>query len=239
MASSSPKSTYWQGVRDGLPFLVVVLPFGLFFGVFAVESGMTVAQSFGFSVVVIAGAAQFAAVQLMTEDAPFAVVVATALAVNLRMAMYSAALVPHLGAAPFWLRAIMSYLNVDQNFAMSTTRFDADPGMTLDRKIAYFFGVSTPVLPIWCIGSFAGATLGQTVPESLSLDFAVPITFLAVVSLMLRTRAHWAAAVTSVVVALGLHWVPYNGGLLIAGVVAMGVGAAVETWMERRGIWTA
>ena len=234
MSSSSPKTTYWQGFRTALPFLIVVVPFGMFFGIFAVEAGLTVAQATGFSVVVIAGAAQFAALQLMTEGAHVLVVVATALAVNLRMAMYSASLAPHLGQASFGVRALLAYLNVDQSFAMASAKYEAEPGMPLDARVAYFFGVATPVLSVWPLASLAGAWAGRAVPEELSLDFAVPITFLAIVSLMLRTRAHWAAAVTSVVVAIALAGLPYNLGLLIAGVVAMAAGAAVETWMERR-----
>ncbi len=234
MVSSRPKSTYWHGFRDGLPFVVVVLPFSMVFGILAVEAGLTVAQAIGFSVVVVAGAAQFAALQLMTEGAPFAVIVATALAVNLRMSMYSASLAPHLGQAPFPTRALIGFLNFDQSFAMSMTRYDADPQMPLTHKVAYFFGVVSPVFPMWYAGTILGALAGAKIPDGLALDFAMPITFLAAVAPMLKTRAHLAAAVTSVVLALLLHWVPYSAGLLIAGFGAMIVGAWIEAREERR-----
>lgn len=214
--------------------MVVVLPFSMVFGILAVEAGMTVAQAIGFSVVVIAGAAQFAALQLMTEDAPFLVIVATALAVNLRMAMYSASLAPHLGRASFLTRALIGYLNFDQSFAMSMARYDAEPDMPLAHKVTYFFGVVTPVFPIWYLGTAIGALAGRQIPDWMALDFAVPITFLAVVAPMLKTRAHVAAAVTSVIVALLLNWVPYSLGLLVAGIAAMAVGVLVETIEEGR-----
>jgi hypothetical protein len=67
---------------------------------------------------VIAGASQFAALQLMSENAPTLIVVASALAVNLRMAMYSAALAPHLGPASLKDRALIAYMNVDQSYAL-------------------------------------------------------------------------------------------------------------------------
>lgn len=234
MASSRPKSYYWRGFRDGIPFVVVIVPFAIVFGVVAIETGLSVTQALGFSVLVIAGAAQFAALQLMTESAPFAVIVVTALAVNLRMAMYSASLAAHLGDAPFWKRAFVAYLNVDQSFAMSSARYDAEPSMQLDQKLAYFFGVVSPAVPMWYLGSLVGAVAGKQIPDWLALDFAVPITFLAIVAPMLKSLAHVAAAMASIVLALALIWVPYNAGLLIAGASAMVVGAAVETWMERR-----
>ena len=122
MAFTTSKSAYREGVVAGLPFTVFVIPFATLFGVVATEAGLDVAQTMGFSVLVIAGASQFTAIQLMTENAPVWVVLAAALAVNLRMAMYSASLQPHLGALPFGRRAIVAYCNLDQSFAVSIAR---------------------------------------------------------------------------------------------------------------------
>lgn len=119
MTVTTPHTAYWEGVRDGLPFILVVAPFALLFGVVATEAGLNVWETLAFSVVVIAGAAQFTALQLMQENAPTVIVLASALAVNLRMAMYSAALVPQIGHARLGLRAIMAYLMVDQAFAVA------------------------------------------------------------------------------------------------------------------------
>ncbi|MFO7920324.1 MAG: AzlC family ABC transporter permease, partial [Nioella sp.] len=89
---TSSTSAYLRGIRASLPFLLVVLPFGALFGVVGTEAGLNLAQVMGFSIVIIAGAAQFTAVQLMQEQAPTVIVLASALAVNLRMAMYAASL---------------------------------------------------------------------------------------------------------------------------------------------------
>ena len=237
MTSSTSKS-YWRGVRDGAPFLLVVVPFAGLFGVVATEAGLDLVQTMGFSVLVIAGASQFAALQLMVEDAPTLAVLATALAVNLRMAMYSAALVPHLGAAPLSTRALVAYFNVDQTYAMSVARYERQPGMSLGEKVAYFFGVVTPVCPLWYVFTWLGAVAGTAIPDAYALDFAVPITFLALVAPMLRTLAHVAAAATSVVLALSLAGLPSGLGLLLAGAAAMIVGAGVEAVLERRTAWS-
>ncbi len=222
MPASRPKFAYLAGVRDGLPFMLIVAPFGMVFGVLAMEAGLSLAETMGFTMLVTAGASQVAALQLMSENAPLAVIVATALAVNLRMAMYSAALAVHLGPAPLWKRATVAYLNFDQTFAQSVARYEAEPGMTVPQKVAYFLGVATPITPTWALATLAGASAGRNVPGWLALDFAVPITFLAIVAPMLKSAAHVAAAVTSVVLALSLAWMPYNAGLLVAGLAAMG-----------------
>jgi predicted branched-subunit amino acid permease len=232
MASPNIKSAYLAGIRDGAPFILVIIPFATLFGVLATEAGLSVFETLSFSVVVIAGAAQFTAIQLMTEEAPTLVVLASALAVNLRMAMYSASLTPHIGAAPLWQRAIAAYFTVDQSYAVSITKYENTPQMSGPEKIAYFFGTATPVSPLWWVFTLVGALIGEAIPASFALDFAVPITFLAIIAPALRTRAHVGAAVTAAVLSLLFFTVPYNLGILLAGIGGMMVGARIEAAAE-------
>lgn len=234
MREAAQKSYYWAGFRMGLPFLLVVVPFGLLFGVVATEAGFTTTQTMAFSSVVFAGASQFAALQLMAEDAPILIVIATALAVNLRMAMYSASLALWLGDAPLWKRALIAYVNVDQSYAVSINKYEDEPQLSLSQRIAFFFGAVTPVCPMWVVATGLGIWVGDGIPEWMALDFAVPICFLAIIAPMMRTLAHMLAAVTSIVLALVLSGLPYNLGLLGAAAVAMMVGAQVEVFMARR-----
>ncbi|MFX0540840.1 AzlC family ABC transporter permease [Roseovarius sp. S4756] len=234
MTPQSTKSTYWQGVGAGAPFILVLVPFALLFGVVATEAGLTLIETFSFSILVVAGAAQFTAVQLLTEHAPTIIVVVTALAVNLRMAMYSASLTPHLGEAPLGMRAMVAYCMVDQAYACSILAYEKHPGWSMRQKIAFYFGAVTPLMPLWLLFTVIGALVGGRIPPEFALDFAVPITFLAMIAPMLRTLAHVAAALTSIAVALLLAFMPYSMGLLVAGVVGMMAGAQVELMMTRR-----
>ncbi|MEN8894362.1 AzlC family ABC transporter permease [Planktotalea arctica] len=234
MASSSIKSAYRAGFRDGAPFILVIIPFAMLFGVLATEAGLSVFETLSFSVVVIAGAAQFTALQLMGEQAPTLVVLASALAVNLRMAMYSASLTPHIGGAPLWQRALAAYFTVDQSYAVSITKFEETPAMTQQEKIAYFFGTVTPVCPLWWVFTLVGALIGEAIPASFALDFAVPITFLAIIAPALRTRAHVGAASAAAILSLMFFTVPYNLGVLLAGIGGMMVGARLEQAAEAK-----
>lgn len=233
MTKTTLKSPYWEGLRNGLPFVVVVGPFALLFGVVASEAGMALAHVMGFTVMVIAGAAQFAALQMMVENASLGMVLLAALAVNLRMAMYSAALVPYLGSAPLWQRALISYMNFDQTYAASVARYETSPDWNVTQRAQFFFGLSTPIVPVWIAFTLVGAVIGKAIPPEWALDFAVPITFLGLVGPALKTPAHIAAAVVSVVVALALIGLPSGAGLLIAALSAMITGAVVETRMGR------
>lgn len=227
-------SAYRTGIRDGWPFVFVVIPFSTLFGVVATDAGLTLAQAMGFSVLVIAGASQFAALQLMVENAAIALVLLAALAVNLRMAMYSVSLVPYMGDAPLWRRALVAYMMFDQTYITSISKFENTPEMSVADRYRYFFGVATPVVPTWIAMTWVGVITGATIPESWALDFILPITFLSMCAPLLKSLAHVAAAGVSIIVALALIGLPSGTGLLIAAFCAMITGACVETWMERR-----
>lgn len=234
MASTSSKSIFWCGARDCAPFLLVICPFGMLFGVVATEAGLSVFETLTFSIMVIAGAAQFTAIQLIEENAPTAVIIVSALAVNLRMAMYSASLTPHIGKARLWQRALIAYLTMDQSYAMSIVDYEKHPTRPLAHKIAYFFGCVLPLAPMWYLFTLIGALVGKSIPPAFALDFAMPITFLAMIAPMLRTPPHVVAAGVAVITALLLVPVPYNLGLLISGLVGMIAGAQTELWLEKR-----
>lgn len=238
MSSTTTKSAFWQGFRAGAPFTLVVSPFAMIFGVLATGAGMSVFETLMFSVAVIAGAAQLTALQLMTENAPTVIVLASALAVNLRMAMYSASLTPYLGAAPLWKRAFIAYFLVDQSYACSLAKYEDTPQMTVPQRVAYFFGTVAPVCPMWYVGTLIGAVLGNQIPDSWALDFAVPIAFLALIVPMMRTAAHVVAALVAIGVAIIANGMPFNLGLMVAGLAGMMAGARVELWLRAQGRWT-
>ncbi|MEL6690890.1 MAG: AzlC family ABC transporter permease [Pseudomonadota bacterium] len=232
MRETTRKAAFWTGVRHGAPFVFLLVPFGTLFGVVAAEAGLNLLEVMSFSIAVVAGAAQFTAVAMMQDAVPTVIVLITSLAVNLRMAMYSAALTPHLGEAPAWQRVFMAYFMVDQAFALSSVTFEERTEWSVGEKTAYYFGVIVPVAPCWYLATLAGALIGEAMPEALALDFALPIVFLALVAPALRTLAHIAAAATSIILALVFAWLPFSLGLLIAAIAAMIVGARVETWQE-------
>lgn len=233
MAFTTANSWLGKGARDSLPFVLVAGPFGMLFGVLAAEAGLDVVAAMTFSLAVFAGAAQFTALQLMQEQAPTLIVLVSALAVNLRVAMYSASLTPYLGAAPLWQRACVAYLTVDQSYALSVVQFETEPRMKLPERLAYFFGTNVVIAPVWFAATLTGALLGRQVPDAWALDFVLPVAFLAMVGPMMRTPAHVVAAFTAIVAALLAAGLPWNLGLIVAGLAGMIAGAQAELALAR------
>ena len=230
----TPRQAFWHGLVQSLPFMLVLVPFGMLFGVVAAEAGLSLVQVLGFSTLVLAGASQFTAVQLLTDQAPVLIVIITAIAVNLRMAMYSASMVPWLGPATPGQKRLIAYLLIDQTFALSVQHYEKHPRLSIPQRVGYFLGASVACCVPWVVASGLGHVLGRTIPEGLALDFALPITFLAMIGPMLRTPAHIAAALVAIVASLVFAFLPSGLGLFVAAPLAMATGAWVELLMERR-----
>lgn len=233
-APTSLKSAFWLGYRDTIPFWLVVAPFGMLFGAVATETGLTITQAMSMSFLVVAGASQFTALSLLVDNAPIAIIITAALAVNLRMAMYSAALVPHLGREPLGMRVLYAYFLVDQSFAIAINKYTDTPEMTGREKGIYYSGSFACLLPMWMIMSWIGISLGAQIPPEYALDFAVPICFIALSAPMMRSLPHFVAAIVSMVGAVVFVNMPFSTGLLLAAVIAMIAGAQVELWQKRR-----
>lgn len=228
------RGAFWRGYLDCAPFILIVIPFSILFGAVARDAGLDLLQTMTMTVLVIAGAAQFTALALLQDQAPVFIALLTALAVNIRMAMYSAALVPHLGHASLGMRALMSYLMVDQAFAVAVRTYEDHPDMPPANKVAYYMGCMTLIAPFWYGFSLIGALVGEVIPASLQLDFAVPICFISLLAPLMRSAAHVVAALVSTVAAIAFAWVPWSLGLIIAAMLAMIAGAQTELWMRRR-----
>ena len=165
MSSTTRNSAFRDGVIAGLPFLIIGVPFAMLFGIVATEAGLNVVQTVSMSILVIAGAAQFTAIQLMTDNAPVWAVLAAALAVNLRMALYSASLQPHLGGAPLWQRLVIAYLNVDVSYALGMLEYEERPARPLPEKVAFFCGTMVLMAPLWVLGTLVGALAAEALPN--------------------------------------------------------------------------
>jgi 4-azaleucine resistance transporter AzlC len=210
-----------------LPILVGVVPFGLVAGAAVRQAGFSVAESIGMSVVVFAGASQIAATTLLGGGAPLWVALGTALVINARMFIYSVSIAPLLADAPGWLRPILGYMLVDQNYASTMTdgRFRKDADV-----VWYYFGGGASLWIVWQISSIAGALLGPFIPGSWGLEFAVPLVFLAMLAPSLKDRtAIGVAVVTGVAAAVFVPLLPLQSGLIVAIIVGMAYGA----WRDR------
>jgi 4-azaleucine resistance transporter AzlC len=226
----SRRGSVGAGARAVVPVLLGVIPFGLVAGAAAVRAGLSGLEAVGLSVIVFAGASQLAAIELFGQDAHAAVIVATALVINLRMTMYSASIAPYFQGVSTRMRAGLAYLLTDQAYALSVARFRTDEDV--DRAW-FYLGAAAPIWVVWLICTVIGIVVGARVPDALPLEFAVPLTFLALlVPTITDSPSALAAAIggTAATVGAGL---PLNLGLITGAVVGVLAGLLVETGWQR------
>lgn len=215
------------------PIIPGVIPFGMICGITAVKAGLSPAAALGMSVFIFAGASQLATVQLLTQGALPVVIVFTALVINLRFAMYSASLAPHLQHLPKRWRWLMAYLLTDQGYAMTINHYLSDKPTAQTHKHWFYFGTGVAMWGVWQPATIAGILLGTTIPASWSLDFAIPLTFMALLIPGLRDRPTLVAALVGGGVAVLAAGLPFNLGLVLAAVSGIGAGLATETIAQR------
>ncbi len=208
------------------PLLVGVIPFGLILGVAAAASSIGTMLGWATSPIIFAGAAQLVTIELTNAGAAAAVVIATALVVNARHLMYSAALADHFRAFPTRWRYGLPYLMTDQAFAVSITRYATTDDPLYKRW--FFLGAGLGLWAPWQVVTAVGAVLGAQVPESWSLDFAIPLVFLVLLTLSVRDRPGLVAAVVGATAAIAGRGIPYRLGLIVAAMVGIAAGVIVE-----------
>ncbi|MEZ4639828.1 MAG: AzlC family ABC transporter permease [Caldilineaceae bacterium] len=222
----SARVQFWAGVRAESPLLIGVVPFGLIYGITAVAAGMPPVMAQAVSAIIFAGSAQFVAAQLIAAGAPGLVIVATVFVVNLRHMLYSASLSHHLAALPMRWRALLAYLLTDEAYAASITHYPQLP--TPAHKGWHLLGTGLARWISWQLSTAAGVFLGASVPPSWPLDFALPLTFIALLVPAIVDRASIAAAVAAGITVLLAMQMPFKLGLIVAAMVGMVVGLAVE-----------
>ncbi len=226
-AAPAPRRTeFFAGVRSQAPLLLGVAPFGMAYGAYAVNAGLQAGLAQAMSAIVFGGASQFVAVRLIANDVPGAIIVLTTLLVNMRHMLYSAALGPYTDHLARRWRWLLAYLLTDEAYATSITRYRR--GAASAHAHWFFLGTGVALWATWQVTTAIGVLVGAAVPESWSLDFALPLTFLAILMPTLRNRpAVAAAAVAGLVAVAGFRW-PYGTGLLSAMLAGMAVGVASD-----------
>lgn len=222
------RELFGAGILAVLPMLPGVAPFGIVAGLTAVGTGLSAVQAMFLSVAVFAGASQLATLQLIGDGAFPAVILLTALTINLRFAMYSASLAPHLQHLGRRWHLPLAYFLVDQNYALSINRFQYQDRGPDPLGHWYFLGGGVTMWVTWQASTLVGIFMGGGIPRGWSLDFAIPLVFMAVLVPNLRHRFHVAAAVTGGVVATAAGSLPYNLGLVVGALAGIAAGVALE-----------
>ena len=219
-------SVFWSGVREEVPLLVGVFPFGMIYGALALNAGLSLAASQTMSSIVFAGSSQFIAAQLVHDAAPGLVIVLTIAVVNLRHMLYSASLAPYLEKVPIRWKVLLAYLLTDEAYAPTALKFEREGTTPLGHW--FLFGAGLALWFAWQVSTGLGIFLGAAIPQNWPLDFALPLTFIALVMPALKNRPAIAAALSAGLVALLAVSLPYKLGLILAALTGIFVGTMLE-----------
>ncbi|MCQ3937573.1 MAG: branched-chain amino acid ABC transporter permease [Chloroflexi bacterium] len=226
------KKEFWNGVRAEIPLLVGVFPFGMIYGALALEAGLSVLASQMMSSIVFAGSSQFITAQLIHDAAPGFVIVLTIAVVNLRHMLYSASLAPYLkNLSPKW-KVLLSYLLTDEAYAPSILKYEAEGAKPFSHW--FLLGAGFSLWFTWQVSTALGVFLGAEIPDDLPLDFALPITFIAMVVPVLKKTPMIAAALSAGVTALAAYHLPFKLGLILAAFVGIAVGTVLEGFQSKK-----
>lgn len=212
--------TYFrQGFRSILPIISGIIPFGAVMGSAFAEANLSFWQAALMDTVVYAGAAQLASVDLMKINAAAFVVVGTGLVINSRFLLYSAAMAPYLKDSGFWTKFFASLTLTDQSYAAFTANHDK---LKTDRAVVEFYvGSAVCMLLTWHLSVLAGFIFGNFAPASWSLDYAVPLSFVALLIPTLKTKSHVLIAVISSVLSLLFFSFPLKTGVMCTALLSI------------------
>lgn len=220
------KQELYKGVKDTLPIMLGVVPFGLAYGTVAQATGLGPGETIMMSLLVFAGAAQFVSLPMFAEGAGMVMIGFTALLINLRHLLMGASLSPYMARMPVSLKALLCFGMADETYVVTINR-----AQSAGYSAAYQLGSNAIAYVTWAFSTIAGVMLGSNIKDPLSwgLDFAMPATFLALLIPRLIDRISLTvglvAAVTSVVAAVAI---PGKWYIIIACLTAVAVSGFLE-----------
>ena len=220
------RNNFIEGIRSEIPLLLGVFPFGMIYGALALNAGLSNAAAQMMSSIVFAGSAQFVTAQLVKDVTPGLVIILTIAVVNLRHVLYSASLAPHLKDLSLRWKVLLSYLLTDEAYAPSVLYYEKEGSS--EYKHWFLFGAGISLWTTWQISTAIGIFLGAAIPESWSLDFALPLTFIAMLVPVLKKQPMVAAALSAGITALLAYSLPFKLGLILAALVGIVVGTMLE-----------
>jgi 4-azaleucine resistance transporter AzlC len=226
LVADSHANGFRAGFVATLPLWLGAAPFGAIYAVSALAAGLDWAQTLAMSLFVFAGASQFTAVGLFAAGASPFTIVLTTLIINARHALLAASVAPFVRAARPGSKALLAFQLTDESYAIAMRRWLDGSG-----SLAYLFGANISMYVSWQLSTIAGILLGNLIPDpaAYGLDLVFPLTFIGLLVPLLKERVSVAVALLAAVLTIGgAVLLPGSLYLLLAGIVASGIGALLS-----------
>jgi len=211
---------------DTLGIAVSVAAFGFVFGLAARNAGFSPIEAVAFSVVVFAGASQFAGAGYIAAGLPWAPIIVLTFLLNARHMLYSASLAPRFREVPLARRIVMSHVLTDEAFALSAAHFHRIGRLDIPGYwIAAVLGVFVP----WNIATIVGVLLGGAIPDPsrFGLDIVFPAAMGGLAVGLTTGRRELVAAGAGAIIGTGLSLlIGPTLGIMVGGLLGPLLGMA-------------
>jgi predicted branched-subunit amino acid permease len=184
----------FTGAKAILPVALAVFPFGVSFGVSAIEAGVEPTKTIHMSALVFAGAAQFSVLKFWSDEIPLIPLIFTVLAINARNIILGFGLSPWIGNLPIYRIALITPILSDANWAYSMRAYEDG-----ERDVGVLVGSGLILWLSWVIGTATGINCFSFFdsPDRFGLDLLMPIFFITVLYGMAKQKIlyfPWIAA---------------------------------------------
>lgn len=208
-----------MGIHSVLPIIPGIIPFGAVMGSAFAEAKLAFWQAMLMNTSVYAGAAQLATTDLMKLNAAVFVVVATGLIINMRFLLYSAAMSSYLKEASPLIKLLCAYSLTDQSYAAMARNMNRIETNT--QAVHFYLGTAACMGITWHASVIAGFIFGNFAPASLNLDFAIPLSFVALLIPTLNRKDHKTVALCSSLLSLLFYNLPLKTGLMVSALLSI------------------
>ncbi|MCB1928803.1 MAG: AzlC family ABC transporter permease [Rhodocyclaceae bacterium] len=220
-----------EGFRAFLPLSVGLVPWALVTGVAMRSTGLSVLEALGMNLIVFAGTAQLGTLPLIGAGAPLWLIAVTALVLNLRFVIFSAALAPAFERVPVLQRLLSGYLLVDGVFAIGAERMLASTDR--DWRMGFFLAPSIYAWVLWQVFVMCGVLGADALPRDWSLEFMATIALITLLVPIARARPMMLAALVGGVATVVLREMPLRLGMIVGIVLGIAAGFVAERWQSR------
>ena len=225
-------SEFKNGCLQEIPLQLGVFPFGIAYGILGIEVGLTNIQTFLLSIIIFAGVSQIVFAQLFSTFTPSFMIVGTIGIVNLRHILYGVSLSSYLKKLSLKWRIILSYLITDEAFAISYKRFSEEK----KTKYMHFhlLGSGITLWISWQISTLIGIFIGPSIPNSLNLEYVIPLSFIAIVVVSINTKIKLIVFIMSALLSILLRDLPWNLWIITSALISIIIGVLISNF--RKGI---
>lgn len=171
------QNSFLKGIKDGIPICLGYLSVSFAFGIFSVESGLSILETLLISMANVTSAGQLAGVPIICGGGSLFEIAISQFVINMRYALMGVSLSQKFGKSiKIFDRFLIAFVNTDEVFALASGN-----GGAVGKK--YLYGlILTPYLG-WSLGTLLGAVAGNILPAVIisALGVAIYGMFIAIV----------------------------------------------------------